>query len=234
MNDIFNAKILIVDDEIELQKMLKTLLVNANFNNLYTASDGKIAISLTKEHEFNLILLDIMLPDTNGFELYEKLTKIKSTPVIFLSARDEDINKLRGLGLGADDYITKPFLPEELILRISAVLRRTFTPQYTRISLGNTTVDFDDLSCKNEDITHTLTATEFAILKKLFENRGKIVTIDNLCNAVWKEGNFGYENTLMVHIRRLREKIEENPSIPKHIVTIRGLGYKLSKESEDE
>ncbi len=228
MENIFNAKILIVDDEPALQKMLNTLLKNAKFNNIYSAINGKQALQFLNEQIPDIILLDIMLPDTNGFDLFTQIQKVTSVPVIFLSARDEDINKLKGLGLGADDYITKPFLPEELILRLSAVLRRTYTTKQQKINLGDTVIDMGNLTCINGEKTHVLTATEYTIFKKLYENQGNIVTIDSLCNTVWKNGNFGYENTLMVHIRRLREKIEATPSAPKYLLTVRGLGYRLN------
>lgn len=182
--------------------------------------------------------------------------------MIFLSARDEDENRLRGLGLGADDYITKPFLPEELILRVTAVLKRVYRAKSTQeaeiIKLGRCLVDLGsgvvrwnknttadnrpEIRGGGEDETDgteeegstlekagevTLTAKEYAILQKLAQERGRIVSIDALCDAVWQEENYGYENTLVVHIRRLREKIEEDPSHPKYLLTVRGLGYRL-------
>lgn len=182
--------------------------------------------------------------------------------MIFLSARDEDESRLRGLGLGADDYITKPFLPEELILRVTAVLKRVYRVKSTQeaevIVLGRCQVDLgsgvvrwnkntaaDDRSEKTDSAADetdgaeeegstpgragevTLTAKEYAILQKLAQERGRIVSIDALCDAVWQEENYGYENTLVVHIRRLREKIEEDPSHPKYLLTVRGLGYRL-------
>ena len=152
-------------------------------------------------------------------------------PVVFLSARDEDSARLRGLGLGADDYITKPFLPEELLLRIKAVLRRTYRFQESgeTLRLGEAVVSFDSGTVENHRSVQTLTAKEYAILYKLAENRGKIVTIDALCDALWPDGSYGLESSLIVHIRHLREKIEADPSSPKYLVTVRGLGYKLEK-----
>ena len=155
---------------------------------------------------------------------------------------DEDESRLRGLGLGADDYITKPFLPEELILRVTAVLKRVYRVKFVQeemIALGKCQVDMGsglvhwnpvahedrDEAVRNGELT--LTAKEYAILQKLAQERGRIVTIDALCDAVWREENYGYENTLVVHIRRLREKIEEDPSHPKYLLTVRGLGYRL-------
>lgn len=229
--NLYEYKILLVDDEPELSKMVKGFLQKAGFYKVVTAACCNEAKEVFREEAPNLILLDVMLPDGDGFTLLQELRKESDVPVIFLSARDEDENRLHGLGLGADDYITKPFLPQELILRVSAVLKRVYrirdTQTYQQIALGEYKVDLGSGVVYRSDGEVTLTAKEYAILQKLSENSGRIVTIDALCDAVWQEGNFGYENTLIVHIRRLREKIEEDPSHPKHLLTIRGLGYKL-------
>ena len=232
MNTIFDANILIVDDELDLQKMIKTLLHEEQFNHTYTAQNGKEALQVLENEYIHIILLDIMLPDMNGFDLFPQIEKTSSAPVIFLSARDEDIDKLTGLGLGADDYITKPFLPKELVLRMSSLLKRTYRLKSQIIKLGETTINLDKAICTKETQNTNLTATEYNIFKKLLENNGNIVTIDSLCSAVWKDGNFGYENTLIVHIRRLREKIEPIPSSPKFLLTVRGLGYRLNVKDE--
>ena len=149
--------------------------------------------------------------------------------MIFLSARDEDEARLRGLGLGADDYITKPFLPEELLLRLRAVLKRSYhiddTAQTDRI--GKALIDWGAGSISTDGEDYMLTAKEYALLKKLCENKGRILSINVLCDTLWPDGSYGYENSLMVHIRHLREKLEENPSKPEHLLTVRGLGYKL-------
>lgn len=184
--------------------------------------------------EPDLVILDINLPDGDGFSLMQRIRTVSDVPVLFLSARDEDSDRLLGLGLGADDYMIKPFLPKELTLRVSAILKRTYFPKNIEEKeekhfLSGCSVNFKSgIVCwekKGEEIS--LTAKELLILKKLWENRGNIVTFDQLCQAVWEDNYFGYENTIMVHIRRLREKIEENPSKPKHLLTVRGLGYKL-------
>lgn len=227
MEHQLNANIMIVDDEGNLLKMMKTLLESEGFHNIFTAQNGEEAIQIVSKHTLNLILLDIMLPDINGFELYECISEIAKVPIIFVSARDEDTAKLRGLGLGADDYITKPFLPKELTLRVSAVLRRTYQETKGQVMIGKARFDVGVAAIVKDTITTTLTATEYKILIKLIENKGNIVTIDSLCASVWQDGDYGYENTLMVHIRRLREKIEEQPSKPVHLITVRGLGYRL-------
>lgn len=285
--NLYDCKILLVDDEKALRDMVSGFLRRAGFHNVTVAADCMEAEELFALKEPHLVLLDVMLPDGNGFSLLKKLRQMSEVPVIFLSARDEDESRLRGLGLGADDYITKPFLPEELILRVTAVLKRVYRvksmQEMEKIVLGRCTVDLGsgvvhwnadlqkekgsaDLQDEEADEKHraensaidkspdgmvhdgsdrrraahdtedsavennretTLTAKEYAILQKLAQERGRIVTIDALCDAVWQEENYGYENTLVVHIRRLREKIEEDPSRPKYLLTVRGLGYRL-------
>lgn len=257
--NLYEHKILLVDDEPALRRMVGGFLTKAGFQEVIFAGSCLEAEDACRRENPHLILLDVMLPDGDGFALFERLHRETAAPVIFLSAKDEDENRLRGLGLGADDYITKPFLPEELILRVTAVLKRVYrigqeTEKNRVVDLGDRLIDLGGgvvhrkriagseessvAGVKNEngseesvaagkDVEVTLTAKEYAIIEKLSENRGRIVTIDALCDAVWREGNYGYENTLIVHIRRLREKIEEDPSHPKHLLTVRGLGYKL-------
>lgn len=246
--NLYDCKILLVDDERALREMVYGFLQRAGFHQVAMAGNCKEAEKLFSDTEPHLILLDVMLPDGDGFSLLRKLRQISEVPVIFLSARDEDESRLRGLGLGADDYITKPFLPEELILRVTAVLKRVYrvkdVQEEEKVVLGNCMVDlgsgvvrWNDSENKNQNGAAsgehvregevTLTAKEYAILQKLAQERGRIVTTDALCDAVWQEENFGYENTLVVHIRRLREKIEEDPSHPQYLLTVRGLGYRL-------
>lgn len=233
---IYERKILIIDDEVELLRMEEEILRKEGFMRIYTAKSCSEAQEVFRSVKPECVILDVMLPDGNGFELMEVLRKDSNVPILFVSARDEDENRLLGLGLGADDYIVKPFLPRELSLRLGAVLKRTYsstirqTEEKAQISLGQCKVDFNTGEVTGNKQVATLTAKEYAILTKLYENRGKIVTGDNLCHAVWGDGLYGYENTLMVHIRRLREKIEEDPSNPQYIKTVRGLGYKLEKE----
>lgn len=234
MISIYEYKIMLVDDEPELRRMLKEFLTREGFRHVVTAGNCEEAKAVYRKESPSLVLLDVMLPDGDGFGLLTELHKESEVPVIFLSARDEDENRLHGLGLGADDYITKPFLPKELILRVMAVLKRVYrvgagNREKELIPLGDCQVDLGSGVVKREGVETevTLTAKEYAILEKLAADRGRIVTIDALCEAVWQEGNYGYENTLIVHIRRLREKIEADPSHPRHLLTVRGLGYKL-------
>ncbi len=224
-----DCSVLIVDDEPAMLEMIRHLLKREGYRNIHTASCCRDALRKVEKEVFHIILLDVMLPDGDGFSLFENLKERGNIPVIFLSARDEDQARLKGLGLGADDYITKPFLPEELLLRLKAVLRRSWQlaePQ-VQVAIGDCRVDFCAGSIFHGEKEYELTAKEYTLLKKFCENRGRIVSINSLCDTLWPDGSYGYENSLMVHIRRLREKIEKNPSKPEYLVTVRGLGYKL-------
>lgn len=234
MNEIKNKKILIVDDEKELLKMIKDILYSDGFSYVYTAENCAEALKIIEEQSIALCVLDVNLPDGSGFGLYSDIRDISQAPVIFLTARGEANDRLQGLGLGADDYIVKPFLTAELLLRITAILRRAYTsiPETTSFTLSDITLDFEAAQVVRGGKKIPLTAKEFILLKKLWENRNRIVTNDALCMTAWGDSYYGYENTLMVHIRRLREKIEENPSSPKHLITARGLGYKLVTDNE--
>lgn len=235
MNHIYDCRILLVDDNEDILEMLKDILARRGFLSIRTARDCEGARELFRQYEPELVILDIMLPDGDGFSLMRDFRLASDAPVLFLSAKDEDNDKLFGLGLGADDYITKPFLPDELILRLTAILKRTYfstlrqEPDSSALVLGDRTVYLESGIVVSPGGETSLTAKELALLKKLYENRGNIVTFDALSDAVWGENYYGYENTLMVHIRRLREKIEENPSSPAWLLTVRGLGYKLAK-----
>ena len=222
---------------IDTKDMLKSILSRRGFRNIRAAGDCREARAAFGAFEPELMVLDIMLPDGDGFSLMRDFRLSSDAPVLFLSAKDEDNDRLLGLGLGADDYITKPFLPDELVLRLTAILKRTYFSSFRKekegavLRLGDRTVRLESGMVSTPDGEVALTAKELALLKKLGENRGNIVTFDALSDAVWGENYYGYENTLMVHIRRLREKIEKNPSAPVWLVTVRGLGYRLAKES---
>lgn len=234
MDELLNKKILIVDDETELLQLTEDILFSEGFFNICTAKNCKKAISIAKAQTISLFVLDVNLPDGNGFMLYNELRKISNAPVIFLTARGEPDDRIRGLGLGADDYVTKPFLPKELVLRIRALLKRAYPPSETetKFLIGAKTVDITNAQVVCGSIVTPLTAKEVILIKKLWENKNRIVTNDALCLAAWGEDYYGHENSLMVHIRHLREKIENNPSSPKNIITVKGLGYKLVINNE--
>lgn len=228
---LHDCNILLVDDEADILMMVGKLLKKEGYRHIHMSASCREAVRFTRENDYQLVLLDVMLPDGDGFSLFEQIKKIKGSglPVIFLSARDEDHARLRGLGLGADDYITKPFLPEELLLRVKAVLKRTYhiDDAVETDRIGKALIDWGAGTISADGEGHALTAKEYALLKKLCENRGRILSINVLCDTLWPDGSYGYENSLMVHIRHLREKLEENPSKPEHLLTVRGLGYKL-------
>lgn len=238
MSDIYESHILLVDDNAELCRMVTEILQKEGFCHIETAADCQECRKRCENAMPDLIVLDVGLPDGDGFTLMHEIRARSGVPVLFLSARDEDGDRLLGLGLGADDYLTKPFLPRELVLRLSAILKRTYFPPNMQkgeaedsLFLGDRTVDFGEGVVRDgAGQVRRLTAKETVILKKLKENRGRIVTFDTLSQALWGDFYYGYENSLMVHIRRLREKIEETPSAPRWLTTVRGLGYKLEKE----
>ena len=229
---ISDCHILLVDDEKNLLYMVRDLLKEEGYSAVDTAVSCKEAEKKLTENQYALVILDVMLPDGNGFSFFQEQIREKDysgIPVIFLSARDENEAKLKGLGLGADDYITKPFLPQELLLRVKAVLMRTYRLEEIQQDLQqqNVMILFDDSTIIRDGKVQTMTAKEYMLLRKLAENKGKIVSIDSLCDTLWPDGSYGLESSLMVHIRHIREKIEADPSRPEHLITMRGLGYKL-------
>lgn len=228
---MMNAEILVVDDEAAIADLVEVYLKSEGYtvHKFYNATD---ALACVERQHLDLAILDVMLPDMDGFTLCQRIREGHLFPIIMLTAKVEDMDKIMGLTLGADDYITKPFLPRELTLRLGAVLRRTYgaAGEGGVIRLGAVTVDMETGVVSGNGPDRTLTAKEYALLSALNENRGRIVTVDALCMAAWRGENLGYENTLMVHMRRLREKIEPDPSHPRYLITMRGLGYRLLKE----
>ncbi len=227
-----DKRILLVDDEQELLDMVVSILKGDGYKNIVTAKNVSEALSLTEEAAPELAILDVMLPDGNGFDLMEQLKSKDDYPVLFLTARGEDDDKFRGFGLGADDYVVKPFLPKELLFRVAAILRRTYKEENPLVKLRDSEIDFTRAEVIKDGEHIPLTAKEHDLLAALYRNAGRIVTIDALCEAAWGDNPFGYENSLMAHIRRIREKIEATPSQPVSLVTIKGLGYKLVVEGK--
>ena len=194
--------------------------------------DGEEAVELARSGSFDLIILDLMMPKIDGLQACMRIREFSNVPIIMLTARSEDTDKIIGFECGADDYITKPFLPQELLLRLAAVLRRVYGAGAGEVlRLGAAEVHWGTGTVRRPGGGEAaLTAKEYALLKKLAANRGNIVTVDALCQALWEGPMVGYENTLMVHIRRLREKLETDPSHPQYLLTVRGLGYRLAQE----
>lgn len=231
-NYLKQKHILLVDDEQELLDMVISILREDGFENIQTAKTIRQAIEIADEYLPELAILDVMLPDGNGFALMEKLKAKADYPILFLTARGEDEDKFKGFGLGADDYIVKPFLPKELTFRIMAILRRSYKGDNPLVRLHDSEIDFERAEVIKNGEHIALTAKEHDILAALYRNAGRIITIDTLCEAAWGDNPFGYENSLMAHIRRIREKIEKNPSQPVSLITIKGLGYKLVVEGK--
>ena len=225
-------RILLVDDEQELLDLVVSILNEDGFQNIRTAKTAGEAITISETYQPEFAILDVMLPDGNGFELIEQLKKTADYPVLFLTARGEDDDKFHGFGLGADDYMVKPFLPKELLFRVNAILRRSYKAENPLVKLHDSEIDFGCAEVIKGGEHIALTAKEHDILAALCRNAGRIVTIDALCEAAWGDNPFGYENSLMAHIRRIREKIEENPSQPVSLITMKGLGYKLVVEGK--
>ena len=225
-----NFNILVVDDEKNLLENLYNFLKDRGFKNVYTAKNLTESKFKLKNFKIDLIVLDLMLPDGSGFDLLKELRQTSNVAVIILSALDGIDDRREGFENKADDYLVKPFFPDELLWRIDAVLRRSKKiKSEERINLGGVVFDKSKgiLEKNGEEIP--LTATQFKILDYLCENMNTIVSIDRILENIWQD-SYGYENTLITHIYRLREKLEDNPRDPKILVTIKGLGYKLIKE----
>lgn len=226
-----NKSILLIDDEPQIIKLLETILRKDGFNQIFSALTVAEARSIITNKNPDIVVLDIMLPDGDGFSFINEIKRFRDIPVLFLTARGEADDRVLGLGLGADDYIVKPFMPRELALRIKAILKRTYSHGIEKkqaiINLPACIINLNKAEVIKDNETIQLTAKEHAILSMLYENLNSIITLDSLCQAAWDDNSYGYENTLMVHIRHIREKIEEIPSKPVSLVTVRGLGYKL-------
>lgn len=222
-----NKSILIVDDEMELLTMIRAIFERAGYTQIASASSAKEALKIISTKIPDMIVLDVMMPEMDGFELLQEIRAISKIPVLMLTAKGEAEDRFAGFELGADDYLIKPFLPKELLLRVAAILKRTYPENNHLVILDTATVDLDKAEVLRGDTVVPLTAKEYNIFLKLTENAGRIVTIGSLCQTACGEIWQGYESTLMTHIRHLREKIEAVPSAPVSLLTVKGLGYKL-------
>ena len=224
-------RIMVVDDEKDMVALIKDFLEVEGYR-VYTAYDGKEAVENFKLYKPELVILDIMIPFIGGMEVCKIIRQESSIPILILSAKGSDIDKVLGLGLGADDYITKPFSPIELVARVKANLRRCI--QYTNpveasysIKLGNLTIDFKARTVKLSNQFINFSAKEFNLLRFFMENPFQVFTRDQIYEKVWQYGDFGDIQAVTVYIRKLREKIEINPNEPKFIKTVWGIGYKF-------
>ncbi|WP_055667941.1 response regulator transcription factor [Desnuesiella massiliensis] len=226
-----DEKILVVDDEEHIIELLKFNLENSGYK-IYAATNGLDAIKLAKAEIPKLILLDLMLPGMDGYDVCKEIRKdssISHIPIIMITAKGEELDKILGLELGADDYITKPFSIRELLARVKAVLRRT-NNQYIDKSFkfGNITIDFQKHEVTKNSSKIDLTLKEFELLEILIKNKGRVMTRDFLLDKIWGYEYIGETRTVDVHIRHLRQKIEDDDKNPKYIETIRGIGYRFN------
>ena len=224
--------ILVVDDEKDILDLLEIYLTNDGYN-ILKASDGLEALDVVSKQVVDLVILDVMMPKLDGIQTCLKIREQRNMPIIMLSAKSQDMDKIMGLSTGADDYMSIPFNPLELMARVKSQLRR-----YTRLNVPNARkeneIEIDDLiinttthEVKVDGRDVKLTPREFAILDLLARNRGMVFSIERIYESVWGEAFFESDNTVMVHIRKIREKTEENPRQPKYIKTVWGVGYKI-------
>ena len=218
------SKILLVEDDMEISTMLKNFLTTEKFE-VITAYDGKSALDRFFSDSFSLVLLDLMIPQISGIEVMEKIRENSTVPIIIISAKDTDSDKTLGLGLGADDYITKPFSVTEVLARIKANIRRTTqyaasaTEQQPILQTGSLIMNLNEYSVTKNGCS----------LKLLLQNPKKVYTKEQIYSLVWNDTYYGDENAVNVHISRLRNKIEDNPREPQYVITVWGIGYKLGE-----
>lgn len=239
-SNLNNKKILLIDDEKDILNLLETVLIKEGFKEIYKVENGNKGIELCQKINPDIIVLDIMLPDIDGYEVCKKIREFSMCPIIFLSAKSDDVDKLLGLGIGGDDYVTKPFSPKEIAFRIKAHFRRLEHMQFKVnerkrddykeiIKFKDIEIDENKAEVKKSGDVLNLTAKEYQLLLYLVKNPNMILSKNSLIENIWGSEYEGYDNTLMVHIRHLREKIEDDPSRPKYITTFKGLGYKFIK-----
>lgn len=228
-----NVNVLVVDDEKEIRDAIEIYLKNEGITVL-KASDGIEALEILMEETVHLILMDIMMPNLDGISATYKIREQKNIPIIMLTAKSEDTDKILGLQIGADDYITKPFNPMELVARVKSQLRRyvtlgTFDGVKKKIDLHGLTLDEDAKEVAVNGETVKLTPIEYKIVVLLMKNAGRVFSIAEIYESVWKEPGYNAENTVAVHIRKIREKIEVDPKNPRFLKVVWGIGYKIEK-----
>lgn len=230
-------KILIVDDEAEIADLIEVYLSNEDFT-IFKFYSAKEALECIHRTDFDLAILDIMLPEIDGFTLCKKIRSKYTYPIIMLTAKDQEIDKITGLTLGADDYITKPFRPLELVARVKSQLRRykKYNPAHAQeeeqdvLIHSGLIMKLETHECFLDERQLILTPTEFSILRILLENRGRVISAEELFHKIWKDDYYSKSNnTITVHIRHLREKMNDTLSKPKYIKTIWGVGYKIEE-----
>ncbi len=231
--DLLQHKILLVEDDTAISDMVKNQFIKEGFE-ITAAYDGEQALQTFANESFDLILLDLMLPKLDGMEFLKIIREKSMIPILIMSAKDGDLDKALGLGFGADDYIAKPFSMIELVARVKAAIRRanhySRPEQETKVlSVGDLTLDLDNFSAQKRGADIKLTAKEFQILKLFISHPNRVYTKAQIYSLVWEDDYYGDENVINVHMRRLREKIEDDPSSPQYIKTLWGIGYKLGE-----
>ena len=223
-----SASILIAEGDGDIRDLLRLYLESEGYRVL-EAADGAAALALARENMPDMAILDVMMPELNGYELTRALRKFSDIPILILSAKSQDNDKILGLNLGADDYITKPFNPVEIVARVKAQLRRATRENSTTLTVGELSLDTATFQLTKNGQPIALTPMEYKILALLMRSPGRIFTKIQLYEGA--VGNYfeGDDNTMMVHISKLREKIEDDPKDPRYIITVRGLGYKIEK-----
>ena len=226
--------ILVVDDDAEIRQAIRIYLEQENYQ-VVEAADGLEALEVLKEVMVHLIILDIMMPNLDGIITTYRIRETNNVPILMLSAKSEDIDKIHGLQVGADDYLTKPFSPMELLARVKSMLRRYLTlGEFEKVSenvlqLNGLVLDKVTKVVSVEEKAVKMTKTEFKITELLMEHPGRVFSIDEIYETVWNEPSFNSDNTVSVHIRKIREKIEINPKEPKYLKVVWGVGYKMEK-----
>ncbi len=225
--------ILVIEDDRSIQELIRLYLEKEDFD-VKLASDGNEGLESVYEDPPALVILDLMLPRVDGWEVCRRLRDTHAIPIIMLTARDAISDRINGLELGADDYVTKPFDPGELVARVRAVLRRSQTPAETHLEFNDFSMNYDQRRAIQGDNEVYLTAKEFDLLWLLANHPGRVFTRDQLLNQVWGYEFYGNVRTVDVHIRHLREKIEPDPGNPRYILTVWGVGYKFEQQEADE
>lgn len=230
LNNYLNKRILLVDDDTIIVTLIESVMKKAGYSDVIKAHSGHDAITKAKEDKPDLIVLDVMLPDLDGFEICKQIRENSMVPIIFCSAKSDESDKLISYALGGDEYITKPFNPKELLAKISAILKRQIYYENRRssdssYSFGAYTIDFEKQMLLLNDEEVVMTAKEYMLLEYLVINRNITLSKNILLNRVWNTDYLGSDNTVMVHIHNLRERIEADPSNPQFIRTVKGRGY---------